>query len=103
VRSRRSRRALAAGCCLVLLGLGSAACSDSKDGSGASTDLDEVGPQISKLRLEVQQLRKEVQTLREEVAVLTPATDPQTGLPAETSTTTTTAGEAITTTTSAPG
>ena len=97
---RSWRPVLAAGCCIVALGVTGVACSDSKDSSGATTNLDEVGPQVSKLRLEVQQLRKEVQTLRDEVALLTPATDPQTGLPTETSTTT--GGPSLTSTTSTP-
>jgi hypothetical protein len=100
VRSHRLHcHRVLAGCCIVALGIVGVACSESKDRSGATTNLDEVGPQIAKLRLEVQQLRKEVQTLREEVAVVTPATDPQTGLPV--STTTTTNG-AVTTSSSTP-
>lgn len=76
------------GCCVVAFGITGAACSDSKDDSGATTNLDEVGPQIAKLRLEVQQLRQEVRSLREEVALLTPVTDPGTGAPLDTTTTT---------------
>ena len=77
-RPRRVRRprVIAAGCCVVALGLSGVACSESKDSSGATTNLEEVGPQISKLRLEVQQLRQEVRTLREQIAVLTPTTEP---------------------------
>ena len=92
------RHLLAAGCCIVALGLTGAACTESKDDSGATTNLDEVGPQIAKLRLEVQQLRQEVRSLREEVALLTPPTDPETGLPTDT-TATSGAGVATTTTT----
>jgi hypothetical protein len=94
----RVRRVVAVTCCLAAVGLGAAACSDSKDSSGATTKLEEVGPQLSKLRLEVQQLRKEVQSLREEVALVSPPTDPQTGVPLDT-TTTTTASTTTTTTT----
>lgn len=86
------RRAVAVSCCVAALGLGGAACSDSKDDSGATTNLDEVGPQIAKLRLEVQELRQEVMSLREEVALVTPVTDPDTGLSLETTTTTAPAG-----------
>jgi len=87
-----ARRVFAVGCCVAALGLGGAACSDSKDDSGATTNLDEVGPQIAKLRLEVQELRQEVKHLREEVALVTPVTDPDTGLSLETTTTTAPAG-----------
>jgi outer membrane murein-binding lipoprotein Lpp len=73
------RRAVALAC-LALLTLGAAACADSTDDSGAVTKVDELGPQVAKLRLEVSQLRREVRSLREELAVLTPATDPDTGL-----------------------
>ena len=82
------RAVLAAGTCVVALGLVPVACSDSQDDSGATTNLDDVGPQIAKLRLEVHQLRQEVQSLREEVALVTPVTDPDTGLTVETTTTT---------------
>ncbi len=74
------RRALAA-VCVGLLALTGAACAQSDDDSGAVTKLDELGPQVAKLRLEVSQLRKEVRALREELALLTPATDPETGFP----------------------
>lgn len=77
------RRTVAAVCCLAALGSIGAACSDSSDDSGARTRLEEVGPEIAKLRLEVQQLREEVRSLREEVAILTPPTDPDTGLSLE--------------------
>jgi hypothetical protein len=99
------RRLVAAGCCVAALGVGGAACSDSKDDSGATTNLDEVGPQIAKLRLEVQELRKAVQSLREEVALVTPVTDPDTGLALDTTTTTvaTTTTTAATTTTTPAG
>ena len=83
---------MAVACCIAAFGLAGNACTDSKDDSGATTNLDEIGPQIAKLRLEVQQLRQEVRTLREEVALLTPATDPETGLPLDTTTTTLPAG-----------
>jgi hypothetical protein len=85
-------------CCVAALGVGGAACSDTKDDSGARTNLDEVGPQIAKLRLEVQQLRQEVIHLREEVALVTPVTDPDTGLALDTTTT----SSAASTTTPAP-
>ena len=81
----KPRRLLLVALCVAAFGVTGIACSDSaKDDSGASTNLDEVGPQIAKLRLEVQQLRQEVRTLREEVALLTPTTDPDTGLPLDT-------------------
>jgi outer membrane murein-binding lipoprotein Lpp len=93
-----ARRIVAASACVAALALGGVACSDStKDSSGATTNLDEVGAQIAKLRLEVHQLRQEVQTLREDVAQVTPATDPSTGLAVDT--TTTTAAPTTTTTT----
>ena len=91
-RQSRARRLFGVACCVAALGLGSAACSDSTDNSGARTNLDEVGPQIAKLRLEVHQLRQEVQRLREEVALVTPVTDPDTGLALDTTTTTAPAG-----------
>ena len=82
----RPPRVLAAVCCAAALGLVGVACSEEKDRSGATTNLDEVGPQISKLRLEVQQLREEVRTLREQVALLSPTTEPG-ALPLPSSTT----------------
>ncbi len=94
-------RVLAVACCVAVLGTVGAACSDSTDDSGARTNLDEVGPQIAKLRLEVQQLRQEVIHLREEVALVTPVTDPDTGLALDTTTTTGSAATATTTTTPA--
>jgi outer membrane protein TolC len=72
-----------------MLGVAGAACSESKDDSGAVTHVEELGPQVAKLRLEVNQLRQEVRTLREELALLTPATDPETGFPIVEDTTTT--------------
>jgi hypothetical protein len=70
-------RRLAAACVLALaMGAGTTACSSSNDDSGATTNLDEVGPQIAKLRLEVSQLRREVASLRDELATVTPSTDP---------------------------
>jgi len=84
-----ARHAAVAAVCAVTLGLTGAACADSKDDSGAVTKLDDLSPQVAKLRLEVHQLRQEVQSLREEVALLTPATDPDTGLPLVDDTTTT--------------
>jgi hypothetical protein len=75
---------------VLTLGVSGVACSDTKDRSGTSTNLDEVGPQLSKLRLEVQQLRQEVRTLQEQVSLLTPATDPETGAPLDTTPTTAT-------------
>jgi outer membrane murein-binding lipoprotein Lpp len=77
----RVRRTAVAAACVALLGLTAAACTDSSDDSGAVTRVDELGPQVAKLRLEVSQLRQEVRTLREELALLTPATDPETGFP----------------------
>jgi outer membrane murein-binding lipoprotein Lpp len=89
VRVCRIRRLVLVGLCVAGFGVAGLACSDSKDDSGASTNLDEIGPQIAKLRLEVQQLRQEVRTLREEVALVTPVTDPDTGLPLDSTSTTT--------------
>jgi hypothetical protein len=60
--------------CLGLLALTGAACADSSDDSGAVTRLEEVGPQLTKLRLEVERLREEVRSLREQVVLLTPTT-----------------------------
>jgi hypothetical protein len=82
----RPPRVVAAACCVAALGLTGVACSESKEPSGATTDLDEVGPQVSKLRLEVQQLRQEVQTLREQIVALTPTTVPE-ELPSQPTTT----------------
>jgi hypothetical protein len=82
----RPPRVLAALCCAAALGLAGVACAEEKDPSGATTNLDDVGPQISKLRLEVQQLREEVRTLREQVALLSPTTEPE-ALPLPSSTT----------------
>lgn len=73
------RRSIVAACCVATLAFGGIACSQSKDDSGATTNLDDVGPDLAKLRLEVDQLREEVRRLREEVAVLAPgATGPST-------------------------
>jgi hypothetical protein len=83
----RPQRIIAAISCVVALLLTGVSCSESKDSSGATTNLEEVGPQISKLRLEVQQLRQEVRTLREQIALVAPTTEPQ-ALPLETTTTT---------------
>ena len=83
------RRAAVIAACVAVLGLTGAACAESKDDSGAVTRLDELGPQVAKLRLEVSQLRQEVRTLREELALLTPATDPETGFPVVDDTTST--------------
>jgi outer membrane murein-binding lipoprotein Lpp len=67
------RRALAGAVLAALLMTGAAACSSSNDDSGAVTNLDDVGPQLAKLRLEVESLREEVRALREQVAVLDPS------------------------------
>ena len=75
------RRALASAAVAAMLALTGAACAESDDDSGAVTKVEELGPQVAKLRLEVNQLRKEVRALREELALLTPPTDPETGLP----------------------
>jgi hypothetical protein len=56
----------------LALATGGVACSQSKDDSGAVTNLDDVGPQLAKLRLEVESLRQEVRALREQLAVLGP-------------------------------
>ena len=69
------RRVLAAALVAVSLTLGVSACSgSSNDNSGAVTNLDEVGPQISKLQSEVDALRAEVRALREAIAASTPST-----------------------------
>jgi outer membrane murein-binding lipoprotein Lpp len=68
----RPRRTLAGALLTLALVTGGAACSQSKDDSGAVTNLDDIGPQIAKLRLEVDTLRQEVRALREELAVLDP-------------------------------
>lgn len=68
----RPCRAIAGTLLTIALVMGSAACSESKDDSGAVTNLDDVGPQIAKLRLEVETLRQEVRALREQLAVLDP-------------------------------
>lgn len=84
-----TRRSVTAGVLAACLVLGGAACSSSDDDSGATTNLDDVGPDLAKLRLEVQHLREEVRALREEVLLLTPVTDPDTGLPTDTTSETT--------------
>lgn len=84
-----ARRALAGGVLAAVLVLGGAACNDTRDDSGATTNLDEVGADLAKLRLEVQRLREEVRALQEQVLSLTPDTDPETGLPTDTTTETT--------------
>lgn len=84
------RRVLLATACIAILGVASTACADSKDDSGAVTKVEELGPQVAKLRLEVHQLRQEVRSLREELALVTPSTDPDTGLPLVDDTTTST-------------
>ena len=70
----RPRRAL--GCTLLALALlsGATACSQSKDDSGAVTNLDDVGPQIAKLRAQVNALEQQVRILQEQLAVLDPTT-----------------------------
>jgi hypothetical protein len=87
-----TRRALTGGVLAACLVLGGAACADTTDDSGATTNLDDVGPDLAKLRLEVQHLREEVRALQEEVLLLTPDTDPETGLPSATTDTTVPAG-----------
>jgi outer membrane murein-binding lipoprotein Lpp len=85
VSVRRSlAAALLAGSLVVGLGLGAAACSSEQDSSGATTNLDEVGPDLARLRQEVQQLRAEVRALREQLATVT---NPATVLPLVTTTT----------------
>jgi hypothetical protein len=69
----RARRALVGALVALLLVVGGTACSSSKDDSGAVTNLDDVGPQIAKLRLEVAALHDEVRVLRERLAVLDPS------------------------------
>ena len=69
------RRVLAVALVAVSLTLGASACSgSSNDNSGAVTNLDEVGPQITKLQSEVDALRVEVRALREELAASTTTT-----------------------------
>jgi hypothetical protein len=72
----RPTRVVAVACWVVALGVTGVACSESNEPSGATTNLDELGPEVSKLRLEVQELRQEVRTLREQVVALTPTTAP---------------------------
>jgi hypothetical protein len=79
----RSKRLAAATLAAGLLVVGATACDSGNDDTGARTNLDEVGPQIAKLRLEVSQLRRELRSLSQEVLALTPtttapATDPGT-------------------------
>jgi outer membrane murein-binding lipoprotein Lpp len=64
----RVRQLVGATAVAMTLGLGVAACSESRDDSGAVTELDEVGPQLAKLRAEVDALRQEVRALREQLA-----------------------------------
>ena len=68
----RPRRAIAGVLLALALATGGVASSQSKDDSGAVTNLDDVGPQLAKLRLEVESLRQEVRALREQLAVLGP-------------------------------
>jgi len=64
----RLRAGLAVTLVAASVGVGAAACSStSDDKSGATTNLDKLGPEVSKLRLEVEQLRKEVDALRQEL------------------------------------
>ena len=65
----RPHRAIAGVLLALTLATGGVACSQSKDDSGAVTNLDDVGPQLAKLRLEVESLRQEVRALREQLAV----------------------------------
>lgn len=69
-----TRRDIAVALVTCTLAVGGVACSSSseKESSGATTNLDELGPELAKLRLEVQQLREEVRVLREEIAGLVP-------------------------------
>lgn len=64
----RSRRPAAGVLLAIALTVGGVACTNSSDDSGAVTNLDDVGPQIAKLRAEVAALRAEVRSLREAVA-----------------------------------
>jgi len=90
---------MAASIVAALLGVGAASCgSDGNDDSGATTNLDDVGPQITKLRLEVSQLRRELRSLSQEVLTLTTTTT----TPATASTTTTSAPTDTSSTTTAP-
>jgi hypothetical protein len=59
---------------VAALGVGAAACRSSSDDTSGATNLDEVGPDLAKLRAEVTQLRREVRSLRQEVARLSPTT-----------------------------
>jgi outer membrane murein-binding lipoprotein Lpp len=88
-----ARRALGAVVLAGSLALGVSACSGGeRDTSGATTNLDDVGPDIARLQREVTQLREEVRALREELAAATvvtpqPPIDPTTGLPYTTTST----------------
>lgn len=62
------RRAGSVALLAIALTVGTACSSDNNDDSGAVTNLDDVGPQIARLRAEVAALRAEVRSLREEVA-----------------------------------
>jgi len=70
------RRGIAAALLTCTLAVGGVACSSSseRDTSGATTNLDELGPDVAKLKLEVEQLREEVRILREQIALLAPET-----------------------------
>jgi hypothetical protein len=62
-------RAVAVSLVVAGLSFGAVACSSSDTGSeGAVTNLDEVGPELARLRLEVEHLREEVRALREKIA-----------------------------------
>ena len=82
-----ARRGIATALLSLTLAVGGVACSSSEsEPSGATTNLDELGPEVAKLRLEVQTLREEVRTLREELATVVPDTTTDTSLPTTTET-----------------
>ena len=69
-----ARRVIAIGLLAGGLGIGVSACTSSDTNQGEVVNVEELGPDMARLRLEVQRLREEVRSLREEVAALTPTT-----------------------------
>jgi hypothetical protein len=70
------RQAVVGALLALMLASGGAACSqsanDSGNDSGAVTNLDDVGPQLARLRLEVETLRQEVRALRAALTIFDP-------------------------------
>ena len=70
------RQVVAGALLALMLATGGTACSqsatDAGSDSGAVTNLDDVGPQLAKLRLEVETLRQEVRALRAALAIFDP-------------------------------